>query len=91
MSTRADRQLRHVRRSEQEVRATMREAFEHALKRSRASRSAVANWLNRDVSTLRRWLNDEEAEIDFYAVARTSLWPHFLRCLVVLERKARRV
>jgi hypothetical protein len=91
MPLKADRQLRHITRSKQECRATLRGAFEHACERSGGTHAAVAKWLGKDPSTIRRWLNLERP-LDMEALMRSSrIWPHFFRCLVAIERKARRV
>jgi len=91
MPTKADRQLRHVTRGKQECRATLREAFAHACERSRGSQAAIAMWLGINPSTVRRWLKCERP-LDVEALMGSArLWPHFFRCLIGLERKARRV
>lgn len=91
MTSPADRQLRHITRSAQECRATLRVAFAHAVKKSNGSHAAVAKWLGKNPSTVRRWLS-RERPIDVEALMRSAkLWPHFFRCLLIIERKARRV
>lgn len=66
-------------------------AFVQAVDSSGASLNSVARWVNRSSVTVRGWLRGTH-RIDFEAVrGSTRLWGHFLRCLVVLERKARRV
>lgn len=91
MTSSADRQLRHITRSAQECRATLRVAFAHAVKKSKGSNSAVARWLGKNPSTVRRWLKDERP-LDMEALMRSAkIWPHFFRCLLIIERKARRV
>lgn len=91
MTSPASKQLRHLTRSAQECRATLRAAFAHAVEKSKGSQSAVAMWLGKNPSTIRRWLKDERP-LDIEAMMRSAkLWPHFFRCLLVIERKGRRV
>lgn len=80
-----------VTRSTKEVRAVLRGAFSHALAQVGESQAAVARWLRKDVSTIRRW-QAGTVKIDVESIMRSGrLWAPFLRCLVILERKARRV
>lgn len=66
-------------------------AFVHSLNASAVSVNGAARWLRRRPATIRAWISGEH-RIDFEAIARSpKLWSHFLRCLVILERKARRV
>jgi hypothetical protein len=69
----------------------LRGALRYAVEHSGASLEASARWLGKDAATLRRWLRGER-RIDVEAVMRSRhLWPLFLRCLVIAERKARNV
>jgi hypothetical protein len=66
-------------------------AFVHALTAVQASQGMAARWLGVTTRTVGRW-SRAESPIDVEALACSKkLWPHFFRCLLVLERKARRV
>lgn len=72
-------------------RAILREALESAVDNEAPSHSAAARWIDKDVSTLRRWLAgthrmDAEAVLDSERLA-----PHFARCVAIVERKTRKV
>lgn len=72
-------------------RQVFRLAFVHCLEITHTSINAAARWLKRSPETIRGWVNGTH-RIDFEAVYLSQkLWPHFFRCLVMMERKARRV
>jgi hypothetical protein len=72
------------------VRAIMRAAFVHSISATGISHAAVARLVGKNGSTIRRWLA-QTTLVDVEALEQTRLWPHFFRCWVALERKARRI
>lgn len=78
-------------RSISNVRSILCVAFVHSMKSARLSRSGTARELRKTTHTINRWLQ-KKSRIDVEAIAASSkLWPHFLRCLLMLERKAGRI
>lgn len=66
-------------------------AFVHSLEAAGVSVNAAARWMGKAPITVRGWIAGTH-RIDFEAVYRSQkLWAPFFRCLVALERKARRV
>jgi hypothetical protein len=66
-------------------------ALRHAIGRSKASVAAAARWCGKDRRTLDRWLSGKQA-VNLETLMRTpQLWGPFIRCLVVIERKSRRI
>lgn len=78
------------RRSRVEIRKTFHVAFVHCVDKSGlATPPRVARELRVTTVTARNWLRGDH-RIDLETLAMSGrLWPHFLRCLVVAERKAR--
>lgn len=91
MATRAAPRGLPFRRAASQARTTLSFALRHALDSAGASHRDAADWLRVSARTVGRWARGE-APIDV-EVLMTSwrIWPHFFRCLLVLERKARRV
>lgn len=78
-------------RSSADVRLVLATAFVHALTAVQASHGIAARWLGVTRRTVGRWARAEGAlDLELLGTSK-QLWPHFLRCLTVLERKARRV
>lgn len=91
MASRAAPRGLPFRRTSAQSRTTLSFALRHALDAAGASHRDAADWLRVSSRTVGRWARGE-APLDV-EVLMTSwrLWPPFLRCLVGLERKARRV
>lgn len=78
-------------RGTDEVRRLLSAAFVHALTTVQASHEKAARWLGVTARTTGRWARAEGAvDVERLACSR-QLWPHFLRCVVAMERKGRRV
>lgn len=73
------------------TRAILSAALKHSLRVTRSSPAAGARFVGRDVKTFRRWLREESPIVVEAVMCSGRLWPHFLRCLLGIERKARRV
>src|SRR5690606_8586978 len=81
---------RGIARSPQQARALLRDALVQSAERLGWSQAALARWLRRRPSTVRRWF-DCDHRIDVEAVlASPRLAPEFTRCLYILERRSRR-
>ncbi len=77
-------------RTPEQARRLFHAAFVHSLEESGGSINAAARWLKKTPSTVRTWL-DGTHRIDCEAVAcAPQLWPVFLLCLRILERKNHR-
>lgn len=63
-------------------------AFVHAVDKSGLSIPAVARALAVTTATVRGWVHGKHA-ITAEALTDVRIWAHFLRCVVVMERKAR--
>lgn len=91
MPNRAPKRESAKARTPEQVRRLFRDAFVHCMDATGATSGAAARWLKRRPSTIRGWLAGTH-RIDLEAVACSpKLWPHFLRCVVGLERKTRHV
>jgi transposase-like protein len=71
------------------VRRLFGAALAHAVDKSCRSHAEAARKIGISQSTLRTWLRGTH-RINLEKVAAASnLWSHFLRCLVVMERRGR--
>lgn len=71
------------------VRQIFHESFVHSVRSSRMTKAQVARELRITPATVHNWLRGDH-RIDLETLAMSlRLWPHFLRCLVVIERKAK--
>jgi hypothetical protein len=77
------------RRTRKEVRTLFCSVLAHAVDESGLSRAATARHLGIAPITLRGWLSGKHAISLETLACSLRLWPHFARCLLVLERKAR--
>ncbi len=84
-----------IRRSRDEARTVFVRSLLEGMKHARMSQSGkpsaakLARELGKDTRTARRILAGKQ-KLDFEALRTSSLlWPHFFRCLVYAERKAR--
>lgn len=78
-------------RAPKATRAILSAALKHSVRVTRSTVPAAARFVGRDVKTFRRWLRCESPIVVEAVMCSGRLWPHFLRCLVGIERKARRV
>lgn len=66
-------------------------ALRHAIGRTGASVASAARWCGKSRRTLDRWLDGKQS-VSLETLMRTpQLWGSFIRCLVVIERKGRRI
>lgn len=81
------------RRTDEENRAVVSEALTHAKQITGKSFEGLARAMGPDEKTIRRWVDPKEKAFpSLKALMRNpAVWGHFLRCLVGIERKARRV
>lgn len=84
----ADVGARAAERTISEVRHRLSLAFVHSLGANRTSMRVVAQEFGITRRTVQRWAEGSH-RIDIERLMRSRLWPHFLRCLVIMERKAR--
>lgn len=91
MASRAARRASLKGPSEEESRKFFCEMFVQAVENSGASINAISLWVNRSAVTVRGWLAGTH-RINQEALRRSPLiWSHFARCMMISERKARRV
>lgn len=86
-SQRTPQRPSRVTRSLEKGRAILHEAAEHAIKESGASHNAVARWIGRDATTVRRWLAGT-SRIDVEAfVGDPRLARAFATCLALTVKR----
>jgi hypothetical protein len=84
--------LRDNSRLPKEPRTILSAALKHSLLVTGTSVPAAARFMGRrSTKTVKRWLRGSTPIVVEAVMKSRRLWPHFLRCLVGIERKARRV
>lgn len=79
-----------IRRGDKECRSLLIAALAHALTETGTSQAEAARWFGVGIASVQRWLSGA-SPMRVEAVLRSrAISAHFLRCLVLMDRKTRR-